>query len=421
MTQAVRAAPLRKRAWEAGLTHRLVLGTTFAALSAFVVDLASVATWLFVVLLNELALRPFVFTQLIAPAASTNPFRARLYAAGAGLFATCLWSILPSLVWMSGVTIGPPLACTLLLAIILHVVIGFQRDRILVLSPFLLTLTILPFLSYSAWHGFLLALGIVVLLYSLAGGILDRDKLMRLLASKEMSRELAVSDSLQKSQFVATMSHELRTPLNAIIGHSEMLQEDLSPAQRGDVDRIHAAAHRLSHLVNQVLDISQIDAGHTALETNPVALDGIVRRAISSLGDDPRRTGNALQTSYEHGHARAVAHGPRLTQCVHILLHNACQFTTNGNITVRTRADAKFVRIDVIDTGIGIAADRVSTLFRDFEQGEQGQTRSRDGMGLGLALAKRLITLMNGAIEVQSEPDRGSTFTLRLPRHLDGD
>lgn len=366
-------------------------------------------------------MRPLVFTHLIEPAAISSPKRARAYAAATGLFATLLWSVLPCLVWLSATPIGPSLACMLLLTILLHVVIGFRRDRILVLSPFLALLSVLPFFAYSPTDGALLALGVATLLYSLAGGIVDRDKLMEMLASKEVGRRLAVSDSLQKSRFVATMSHELRTPLNAIIGYSEMLQEDLDPTHRGDAERIHAAAHRLLHIVNQVLEISKIDAGQSVAELADIALEDVVHRAIASLGNAATLRGYRVSTHFQHGETRALADGPRLIKCMNILLSNACQFTEEGDILIRTRTNDRYVYIDVSDTGIGIDKADVRRLFRDFEQVEQGQTRSSDGMGLGLALAKRMMTLMNGEIAVESRPGHGSTFTLTLPRHADSD
>lgn len=406
----------RVRAWEVGLAQRLALGTGFALVALAFVDAPIVIAWWAIVILNERALRPFVFTRFIAPAAQRDPQLARALAIAAGLLATLLWSVLPSLVWLSPASAGPALAVTMLVAISLHVAILFQRDRVLILSPFILVLLALPFATFSLVQAAFLSLGVVILLTSLAAGILDRDKLMGLIASKEMSRKLAVSNSMQKSQFVATMSHELRTPLNAIIGYSEILQEDVPEASRDDVDRIHGAAHRLLHLVNQVLDISKLDAGQTELEIVAVSPDDLVRRSIASLGDAVARGGNELRTSYEHGGAQAHGDTARLMQCLVILLRNACQFTRDGVIIVRTRADDAHVYLDVADTGIGIRAEDVQRLFRDFEQIEQGKTRSSDGMGLGLALAKRLMNLMQGDIDVASRPGEGSTFTLTIPR-----
>jgi len=410
-----------RRTWESGTTHRLVLAGAFAVLSVFVVDIRLVVAWFAVVVLNEIVLRPLVFTNLIEPDATTHPKRARLYAVATGLFATCLWSALPCLIWLSGTPIGPPLAGMLLLAILLHVVIGFRRDRILVLSPFLVVLSVLPFYSYSPTDGVLLALGVATPLYSLAVGIVDRDKLMQLLTNRELGRRLAISDSLQKSRFVATMSHELRTPLNAIIGYSEILQEDLDPAQHADVERIHAAAHRLLHVVNQVLDISKIDAGQSVVDATDVALEDVVNRAVGALGDAATRHGNRVSTQFEHGHALAFADASRLIQCINVLLSNACQFTRDGHILIRTRADHRYVHVDVSDTGIGIDKGDLSRLFCDFEQLQQGHARSSDGMGLGLALAKRVMALINGEITVNSQPGQGSTFTLTVPRYEGGD
>lgn len=408
----------RVRAWEVGFAQRLALGTGFAIVALACVSAPVVIAWWAIVVLNERAIRPYVFTKFIAPAAQRDPQLARTLAIAAGLFATLLWSVLPTLVWLAPAPIGPPLAITMLAAISLHVAILFQRDRVLILSPFILLLLALPFATFPLLQATVLCLGVAILLASLAAGILDRDKLMGLIASKEMSRKLAVSNSMQKSQFVATMSHELRTPLNAIIGYSEILQEDVPQSSRDDVDRIHGAAHRLLHLVNQVLDISKLDAGQTELELGPVSLDDLVRRAMASLGDAAAKGGNELRTAYEHGAARAHGDSARLMQCLVILLRNASQFTRDGAIIVRTRVDETNAYIDVADTGVGIAAEDLERLFRDFEQIEQGKTRSADGMGLGLALAKRLMNLMGGDIEVTSKAGQGSTFTLRITRFL---
>lgn len=407
----------RTRPWEVGLTQRLALGTAFAVAALACVAPIAALTWWCLVTANEWLLRPLLFTRIIQPAAAKDAPTARLFAAVAGVFATTLWAVLPSMIWLSGSPIGPPLAIMLIAAIFLHVVILFRRDRAIILSPYVAVLLVLPFVTYPIWPAFVLAFGVLAFLTSLTAGILDRDKLVGLVAAKEMSRKLAESDSAQKSRFVATMSHEIRTPLNAMIGYSEILIEDLEGAQHDDASRIHRAAHHLLHIVNQVLDISQLDAGQAELAIQPVVIDEIVASAVAAIGDASARRGNAVHSAYEHNGALAHADPRRLSQCLGILLQNACQFTENGLITVRTRGDAQRVQIDVIDTGVGIAPGDLPRLFRDFEQIDQSRTREHDGTGLGLALARRLARLMGGDIEVTSQLGQGSTFSINLPRH----
>jgi signal transduction histidine kinase/CheY-like chemotaxis protein len=240
-----------------------------------------------------------------------------------------------------------------------------------------------------------------------------------LLAAKQTAEE----SSRAKSLFLANMSHELRTPLNAIIGYSEMLREDAEAAgdQRStqDLARIVTAGKHLLTLINQVLDLSKVEAGKTELVWEDAPVAQILEDAIGALAPLADKNGNKL-----------VVHRAADLPCMHVdilkfrqslynLLSNACKFTQNGTVTVEvmpvTVGGVESIEWRVSDTGIGIAPDQMHKLFQPFSQVDASTTRKYGGTGLGLAISQRFCELMGGAITVASQPGIGSTFTIRLP------
>ncbi len=243
------------------------------------------------------------------------------------------------------------------------------------------------------------------------------------LALKE-SQETAEHANRQKSEFLANMSHELRTPLNAIIGYSELLREDAndnSTAAR-DLDRIIGAGKHLSGLINEILDISKIEAGR--MEVSPVSFDPA--EEIGAILDTIRPTLEAkgvdlIWRAAPDGGA-AYTDSLKLRQCVYNLVSNAGKFTERGAITVsyqRRRGDGvDWLIVEVKDTGIGMSPEQAARLFQPFTQADPSITRQYGGTGLGLALTRRFAQMLGGDVTVKSAPNIGSTFTLAIRADL---
>jgi signal transduction histidine kinase/CheY-like chemotaxis protein len=236
------------------------------------------------------------------------------------------------------------------------------------------------------------------------------------------SEELEAANR-HKSAFLANMSHELRTPLNAIIGIGELLEEDARDLNRDDelepLSRILRAARHLLTLINDILDLSKIEAGHLDLhlDTVPVApLLDEVRTTMEALATKNR---NRLVVECEPGVDSVYADQLRLRQALLNLGSNANKFTENGEVSVATKreiADGRsWIVFAVADTGIGMTPQQMNRLFQDFVQTHDTSERKYGGTGLGLAITKRLCRMMGGDVAVQSVPGRGSVFTIRLP------
>jgi signal transduction histidine kinase len=224
--------------------------------------------------------------------------------------------------------------------------------------------------------------------------------------------------SRHKSDFLATMSHELRTPLNAIIGFSEVLQEqmfgDLNERQLAYVNDVLGAGRHLLSLINDVLDLAKIEAGRMELELTLVSIPDLLRSAVSMHSERADRAGIELNLSTEPEEIIIVADELRVRQIVFNLFSNAVKFTpADGRIDVAARLNIGEVEIDVADTGHGIAAQDLETIFEEFEQTSEG--KQAEGTGLGLPLSRKLAELHGGRLWADSKPGKGSTFHLTLP------
>ncbi len=225
-----------------------------------------------------------------------------------------------------------------------------------------------------------------------------------------------------KSQFLASMSHELRTPLNAIIGYSEMLEEEA--ADRGhdeytpDLQKIRAAGRHLLALINDVLDLSKIEAGKMELHLETFELIPAIEAVASTVAPLIEKNGNTLKLELAPGLGAMRGDLTRVRQILFNLLSNASKFTDRGTITLRATADRAALRFEVIDTGIGMTAAQLAKLFQAFAQAEAATTSKYGGTGLGLAISKMFCEMMAGEITVTSTPGVGTTFTVRLPREV---
>jgi signal transduction histidine kinase/uncharacterized protein YdeI (YjbR/CyaY-like superfamily) len=236
---------------------------------------------------------------------------------------------------------------------------------------------------------------------------------------QDKSRQLEVANK-HKSEFLANMSHELRTPLNAIIGFSEVLLErlfgDLNDKQNEYLNDIHASGRHLLSLINDILDLSKIEAGRMELEHSCFDLTSALSNALTLVRERAQRHGIALSQSVDPDLGEIVADERKLKQILLNLLSNAVKFTPDGgriDVTAR-RADGHAV-VAVHDTGIGIAARDQHTVFEEFRQVGHDYTRKQEGTGLGLALTRRFVELHGGRIWLESEPGKGSTFTFTIP------
>ena len=231
--------------------------------------------------------------------------------------------------------------------------------------------------------------------------------------------ELAAANQL-KSQFLANMSHELRTPLNSIIGYTELvLNETYGPMTELQADRLTKVVRNgrnLLALINDILDLSKIEAGRMDITLAPLALDECIDRVLAENEILAKEKQIALVRDYADL-PPVLADSTRAQQIVLNLVSNAIKFTHEGTITVRGRADKATgtVRIDISDTGIGIAEADLPYIFDEFRQADGSTTRRYEGTGLGLAITKRLVEMHGGSIWAQSTPDDGSTFSFTLP------
>jgi len=233
----------------------------------------------------------------------------------------------------------------------------------------------------------------------------------------EQARMAAEIASRAKSIFLAKISHELRTPLNAIIGYSEMLKEDAQdigiPDAAEDLLAIHTAGNHLLNIINDVLDISKIEA--EKMELNPEEFS--ILDMIANLTDmfRPLLIGNELIVQCPESIGTLYADRTRAQQILQNLLSNAVRFTEHGEIRIIVERHPHWIQFAIEDTGIGIAPDKVKNIFDAFIQADDSYTRRYDGMGLGLTICKQLCKIMGGEISVRSELGQGSVFTVQLP------
>lgn len=247
-------------------------------------------------------------------------------------------------------------------------------------------------------------------------------------AEEDAQRAQAAAEaaSQAKSMFLATMSHELRTPLNAILGYAQLMRLSISNTDEHtatQLDRILAAGRHLTTLISNVLDFSKIEQGKIEIALNEVHIGALVREAADIVDPLIRRQSNILQITCPPDIGTMMTDGPKLRQVLFNLLSNAAKFTEHGQIVLcverpalRTGSDATLL-FSVSDTGIGIAADHIHTLFQPFSQIDSSVTRRFEGTGLGLALSRQLCLALGGDISVESTLGQGSTFRVTIPTH----
>jgi signal transduction histidine kinase len=251
-------------------------------------------------------------------------------------------------------------------------------------------------------------------------GEIDRrdEALNEAISALSAARKAAETASIAKSEFLAVVSHELRTPMNAIIGYSEILREDIAAgeaANLGDVERISAAAGRLLTLINQILRFEKLQQAPEAISLEPVTLTDVFDEVAVIVQPMINRATVQLTTSVAEDAAFALAEREKLIQALINIAGNAAKFTNAGAIALRARRDGAAIVIDVADTGVGIPADKLASVFDAFTQVDSSLSRRYEGTGLGLAISKSLVEQIGGDLSVTSEVGRGTCFRIRLP------
>jgi len=245
------------------------------------------------------------------------------------------------------------------------------------------------------------------------------------LATEQTARLGAVNSELHranqhKAEFLANMSHELRTPLNSILGFSQLLLEGdggaLTRDQRQDVDIIAQNGQHLLALINDLLDISKLEAGKAQLHRGEVEVEPLISECVESVRSLATTKKLELSAAVSPEVGRVFADGPKLKQVLLNLLGNAIKFTESGSVRVTAERQGAELLISVRDTGIGVPADDVERIFESFQQGNSGISGKYQGTGLGLAISQQLVEMHGGRIWVKSSPGHGSTFTFTIPQ-----
>ncbi|MBT9316919.1 DAHL domain-containing protein [Leptothoe spongobia] len=240
----------------------------------------------------------------------------------------------------------------------------------------------------------------------------------------EIERRKAEKANRTKSEFLANMSHELRTPLNAIIGYSEMLEEDAEDCGQEDfipeLQKIQGAGKHLLGLINDVLDLSKVEAGHMEMYLETFPIMSLVQDVASTMQPVITKHNNILKIQCAANIGNMHADQVKVRQSLFNLLSNASKFTQNGTITIGVKAEDKnndkWINFQIQDTGIGMMPEQLQKIFNAFAQADSSTTRKYGGTGLGLTITKRFVQMMGGVVNVESEVGTGTTFTVQIPQ-----
>jgi len=262
----------------------------------------------------------------------------------------------------------------------------------------------------------------------LDGTIIDITEIKELQADLEKARETADQANQAKSTFLANMSHELRTPMNAILGYSEMLIEEAEDLEQEDfipdLKKINQAGNHLLTLINDVLDLSKIEAGRMEAYAENIDVSTLIDEVAATVQPLMGKNHNRLIIARGDALGSAYQDLTKLRQSLFNLLSNAAKFTHEGSVTLRVERESRdggdWLVFAVSDTGIGIAEDKLEHVFKEFSQADDSTTRNYGGTGLGLAISRRFCQMLGGDLTLQSAPGEGSTFTIRLPARLPG-
>ena len=402
---------------------RLILAVALGAIFALGLGWRPMAIWVALVLLVEGA-SWFVYWRRPYPAVASYGRRVRH--ALTVLIIGVLWMAPVAMMWLSGDPALQTAAAVQWMANIAYAQLYAGRSRgytLLMVTPSLgialiLSIGFSPHEGPGAWTAHMVV--ILALMNAIAGlvdVILRADALRRATAKIEKERAAAEAANAAKSAFLAMMSHELRTPMNGVLGMAHALRASrLSAAQRQQVDLILESGDGLMAVLNDVLDLSKIEAGRFELVYAPTDPRELVEQGCRVWLDAAAEKGVAIAWSVDETvPAWIETDAVRLRQMLHNLVSNALKFTTEGSVSVRLdRAEDRLI-LSVVDTGPGILQEVQSKLFEAFRQADAAISHTYGGTGLGLAITKRLANLMGGTVGLRSEVGQGSTFFVDLP------
>jgi len=370
-------------------------------------------------LLIWLAIRP-----VLVPATATPVSRLRF--AAASVANSCSWLVLSELFWHSPVAGSTFMALIIWASLLVNATtFAFRSPRAFAMfaTPVTLVLTLTPLISpqFEGPQQVLVCVGAVILasyaLISASRNIVAARQLAGAHEALEAERLAAETANRAKSDFLATMSHEIRTPLNGVIGMAQAMERDELPnVQRGRLSVIRSSGETLLRLLNDILDLSRIEAGRLDLEIGVVDMAQIARTAQDAFMSLAADKDIHLELTLAPEALGAWRGDPtRVRQILFNLVSNAVKFTARGTVNIAIGHDGRALSIAVSDTGPGIPADRLDALFDKFVQADASTTRRFGGSGLGLSICRELASLMGGEVSVTSIEGVGSTFTLTLP------
>jgi signal transduction histidine kinase len=428
------------------LRWRFCIGAVFAIGASFVLTSSSAGIGWYLALSMAMAFDHMLGrSYLEARGAEARQTAGALFVWGS-LFTLLIFNAMPIVLAAIGGGSGRVLAVLMAASSLVSIMLfTFQAPRFMVISaaPATIALLTMPFIPAQAGHADALQNAVGVgcavggFLAYIVRAALNNTKMVagwrtanqaakdRQLEA-EVKRAEAEEANRAKSEFLAVMTHELRTPLNAVIGYAEIINEDLAAEGRkelaDDALRITSSARHLLGLIDQILNLSSIDAGHEAIAARDVDVRRLIEDAISAVQDDARAGGNRISLRVAIEAERAFTDGNKLAVCLAALLSNAVKFTANGLIAVT--AESEFdgaghqLVISVSDTGVGMAPGDVQRAFMPFTQIDGTATRQKGGLGLGLSIAQRMAAALGGQVGAVSELGVGSTFTIRAPLRL---
>lgn len=298
-------------------------------------------------------------------------------------------------------------------------------------------LNLLPYSAIALGYGLLIVVILQNWIEPLGGLVLGSIALTSLVVVRQVAavrentrlileREQALAANRAKSAFLATMSHELRTPLTAIMGYRDLIAMeaercDYEPIME-DLEQIRTSGKHLLALIGDVLDLSKIEAGKMELHLETFMIEPLLDEVAGTSQPLIEQNSNKLVVQYKPGIGTMQADMTKVRQTIYNLLSNATKFTANGTITVTMAVkrfqDRDWLQVQVSDTGIGMTAEQIRNIFNPFTQADPSTTREYGGTGLGLALSQHYCRMMGGDLLVESEPGKGSTFTIQLPLHV---
>jgi signal transduction histidine kinase len=409
-----------------GAVSRAIFGVVVSAVSAIWLPWTIAVAFAGLVVLFEGRVRPWL-TSLALDRWENDRARLRLFYRATIFASACFYSALPLTGLVSGAMLGWYLVMMSFCSAVISGITYFANDRWqfgACVAPSCTLACAAPFVFHTSptVSAAVLTLNLAFALSALRSAQ-HRAELVESIAREAAARQEAENLSVEKSQFIATVSHELRTPLNAIIGYSELLKETAEDEHRdreaNDLDKVLQAGRRLLLLINDLLDISKVEAGKMELAATCFSVRDFVTRVTYLVAPTAEANGNRLIVEVEPDAGQAVTDELRLSQCLTNLLSNAAKFTRNGEIVLRVQRQVRpggdWLEITVADTGIGMSPDQMLRLFEPFIQADASITRAFGGTGLGLTITRRLARMMGGDVTATSQLGRGSTFTLCVP------